>query len=115
MGTRGPKRGWKQQRAQATACATLPLPAAAIDSHPAPEIAEADEPVAAPAAVADRPVAAVLSAYDRCNPQKLSGQALQDLGYSLGMARSSMVGMSDVKLREQLRYIAYRNQETAEA
>ena len=52
-----------------------------------------------------------LSPADRENPGKLSGQALRDLAHRRGMAKSSLPGMSDEKIREQLRYIVQRQYE----
>lgn len=52
-----------------------------------------------------------LSHADRSNPDKLQGAHLRDLGHRLGLSRSEMGRMSDDKVREQLRYIAYRQYE----
>lgn len=52
-----------------------------------------------------------LSHADRSNPDKLQGTHLRDLGHRLGLSRSEMGRMSDDKVREQLRYIAYRQYE----
>lgn len=56
-----------------------------------------------------------LSAAHRENPEKLSGQALKDLGHRRGLSRSAMATMSDEKIRTELRYLAYAQYETAEA
>jgi hypothetical protein len=61
-------------------------------------------------AVADTPH---LSATDRDNPAKVSGQELRVLAHQKGMARSLLDGMSDHKIREQLRYITQRFIEAA--
>jgi len=65
---------------------------------------------------ADSPVrpdteAAPLRAADRDFPNRLSGEALRELAYRRGLARSSLSGMSDAKIREQLRYILQRQYE----
>lgn len=60
-----------------------------------------------------KPVAE-LSAADRENPAKLTGQALRDLAHRRGIARSEAEGMSDEKLRMQLRYITQRQYADAE-
>ncbi|HEY0955822.1 MAG TPA: hypothetical protein VGE36_13740 [Roseateles sp.] len=56
------------------------------------------------AAVTEAP----LSAADRENPDKLSGAALRALAHRRGVSRSEAEGMSDDKLRMQLRYITHR-------
>ncbi len=50
----------------------------------------------------------VLSAADRENPEKLSGSALHELAHKRGLARSAIETMSDEKIRNELRYIVYR-------
>jgi hypothetical protein len=60
--------------------------------------------VAPPEVVADAPV---LSAAHRENPEKLSGQALKDLGHRRGLSKSAMDSMSDERIRMELRYLAY--------
>jgi len=65
---------------------------------------------------ADSPVipdaeAAPLRAADRDFPNRLSGEALRELAHQRGLARSSLSGMSDAKIREQLRYILQRQYE----
>ena len=49
-----------------------------------------------------------LSAADRENPEKLSGSALHELAHRRGLARSAIETMSDEKIRNELRYIVYR-------
>lgn len=47
-------------------------------------------------------------AHHREHPDKLSGQALRDLAHRHGLARSEMEPMTDEKIRDQLKYLAYR-------
>lgn len=54
------------------------------------------------------PASAELSAHDRENPDKLTGEALRVLAHRKGLARSTLPGMSDDKIREQLKYLTYR-------
>ena len=71
----------------------------------APErVPEAKQPEPAP-----NPQA--LSYSDRNNPNRLTGRALQDLAFKRGIPRTDAEGMSDAKLREQLRYIDAREYE----
>ena len=51
---------------------------------------------------------AQLPAHYREHPDKLSGQDLRDLAHRQGLARSEMATMSDEKIRDQLKYLAYR-------
>lgn len=44
-------------------------------------------------------------------PNRLSGDALRELAHQRGLARSSLDGMTDTKIREQLRYILQRQYE----
>lgn len=55
---------------------------------------------------AGEPIA--LSAADRENPDKLTGDALRELAHKRGLARSAIETMSDEKIRNELRYIVYR-------
>ena len=55
----------------------------------------------------------VLLARDRENPDKISGEALHALAHRRGLSRSSMLSMSDAKIREQLRYLTYQQYESA--
>lgn len=103
MGTRGPKPGFKQARAEQAALAELAPDAATGQPSPV-------EPVAAPSI--SEPV---LSASDRENPNKLSGQALRVLAHRRGLARSMLPGMSDEKIRTELRYLTYRQYDNAVA
>ena len=50
-------------------------------------------------------------ATDRDFPNRLSGDALRELAHQRGLARSSLGGMTDTKIREQLRYILQRQYE----
>lgn len=104
MGSRGPKPGFKQARAEQAASAT-PAPDAATVAQPSPV-----EPVAASAIPTP-----VLSASDRENPDKLSGQALRDLAHRRGIAKSILPTLSDEKIRTELRYATYRQYEDAVA
>lgn len=52
-----------------------------------------------------------LSAHERENPQKLSGDALRELAHRNGLSRTECARLSDEKIREQLRYITYRQYE----
>lgn len=56
---------------------------------------------------------AALSAADRENPDKLTGEPLRALAHRRGLSRSSLVTMSDEKIREQLRYITHRQYDDA--
>ena len=49
-----------------------------------------------------------LTAAQRENPACLEGEDLRRLAYQRGISRSEAGRMSDHKLREQLRFIAYR-------
>lgn len=104
MGTRGPKPGFKQARAEQAALAVSP-PDAATAVQPSPV-----DPVAASAIPTP-----VLSASDRENPDKLSGQALRDLAHRRGIAKSILPTLSDEKIRTELRYTTYRQYEDAVA
>ena len=99
MGTRGPKPGWKAQ-AQASA------PAAIVEQVAPPPV----EPKAPPVAAQPEPR---MSAADAANPAKLRGDALRKLAHNRGMSRSEMAGMSDEKVRVQLKYLTYRQYEAA--
>ena len=50
-------------------------------------------------------------ATDRDFPNRLCGDALRELAHRRGLARSSLDGMTDTKIREQLRYILQRQYE----
>lgn len=54
-----------------------------------------------------------MSAADRENPDKLSGEALRQLAYRRGLAKSTLATMADEKIREQLRYITHRQYDDA--
>lgn len=96
MGTRGPKPGYKQARAEQAALSELPQDAATGLPSPVEPVAASD--ISPP----------VLSASDRENPNKLSGQALRDLAHRRGLAKSLLPSMSDEKIRTELRYLTYR-------
>lgn len=49
-----------------------------------------------------------LSSADRENPNKLTGEALQNFAHARGLSRSELVGMADEKIRTQLLYITNR-------
>lgn len=49
-----------------------------------------------------------LPAYQRENPEKLTGEALRNVAYRSGISRSELSRLSDEKIREQMRYIEYR-------
>jgi hypothetical protein len=53
-----------------------------------------------------------LSAAQRENPELLQGDDLRRLAWQRGISRSEAGRMSDQKLREQLRYLTYRQYET---
>lgn len=100
MGARGPKPGFRrrqlevaQQKAEVASAFSAVPPAAA-------------PPVLLLAGPA-------LTQAQRNNPAKLGGEALRALAHRRGMARSTMAGMSDEKVREQLRYLESRRQEEA--
>ena len=57
------------------------------------------------------PEAVPVRATDRDFPNRLSGDALRELAHQRGLARSSLEGMADAKIREQLRYILQRQYE----
>ena len=97
MATRGPKPGWKKSQPE--------------QSQALPGAQEA--PGVVPSATVTVEPAPILSAADLENPSKLSGQQLQDLAWRRGLSRSSMEGMPDAKIREQLRYITQRQYEAA--
>lgn len=97
MATRGQKQGAAKAKVAKAALKQAP------SAPDAPKAAEPDLQ------------AAPLSAAHRENPEKLSGQALKDLGHRRGLSRSAMTTMSDEKIRTQLRYLAYAQYETAEA
>lgn len=49
-----------------------------------------------------------LPAHHREHPDKLSGDSLRVLAHRHGMAKSELATMSDEKIRDQLKYLAYR-------
>ena len=57
------------------------------------------------------PEAVPMRATERDFPNRLSGDALRELAHQRGLARSSLVSMTDTKIREQLRYILQRQYE----
>ena len=54
------------------------------------------------------PVDATISAHHRENPDKLSGDALRALAHRHGLAKSTIETMTDLKIRDQLKYLAYQ-------
>lgn len=60
------------------------------------------------AAVTQTAAVVPISAAHRENPEKLSGDALRALAHRRGLPKSDLQRMSDTKIREQLRYLAYR-------
>lgn len=51
---------------------------------------------------------AELPTHHRENPDKLTGDDLRALAHRHGMAKSDLATMSDEKIRDQLKYLAYR-------
>lgn len=117
MGSRGPKPGFKQRRAEQAAAAAQataqPKATAAKKTAVASPIPTAKAPTA-PAKKVRKPVPE-LSAADRENPAKLSGDALRELAHKRGLAKSDLPSMSDDKIREQLRYMTHRQYDDAVA
>jgi hypothetical protein len=66
---------------------------------------------AVPVETAMAPESVPVRATDRDFPNRLSGDALRELAHQRGLARSSLDGMTDTKIREQLRYILQRQYE----
>lgn len=92
MGLRGPKPGFKREQADGIAAAALaPVLAAPSPFFAPPKQLKLTGPQ--------------LTAWQRQNPKMLSGDALKDLGYRNGMARSQMDSMSDEKIRLSLSFI----------
>lgn len=116
MGVRGPKAGWKRAAAGGDAPAVAakalsnqagrPDEKGAAESPTPPPTVKAAAKTAPARKANDAPPAQPtrMSAADSINPMKLSGQALKDLAHRMGIARSDAAGMSDDRLREQLRY-----------
>lgn len=52
--------------------------------------------------------ASALPAHHREHPDMLAGDALKALAHRQGLAKSQLATMSDDKIREQLKYLAYR-------
>lgn len=113
MGQRGPKPGWKKGGAASASpdgaalgkASNKAAPAAAEPDHlppqPPPPVAAGEQPC--------------LSTADRNNPAKLAGDDLKKLAHNRGMSKSEMVGMSDDRIRTQLKYLTYRQYDAAEA
>lgn len=97
---RGQRNGAPKGAPQAPAVSDA-VGASAVESHKEP-IAVAP-PAAGPAYDYDS-----LSAADRENPERLQGEDLRRLAHQRGISRSESGRMSDQKLREQLRFISYR-------
>lgn len=91
MGARGPQPGFKRARAEAAAAARLALQKAARAAlTPKPQLLLTGPP---------------LTPAQLRNPVMLSGTALKELAYRMGMAKSLTATMSDEKIRLSLRYI----------
>lgn len=108
MGNRGPKPGWKKAAA---------AKAAAAPSTPAKKRPAATPAKAAPARKVTKRVEQVtkhladviaLPVAHRENPEKLGGDALRALAHKRGLAKSDIEKMTDEKIREQLKYLAFR-------
>ena len=56
---------------------------------------------------------APLSATDRENPDKLTGSDLRALAHRRGLAKSSLALMPDDKIRQELKFITYRQYDNA--
>jgi len=67
------------------------------------------EAPAAPVAVSgDAGEAQTLPAHHREHPKMLTGDDLKALAHRHGIAKSELATMSDDKIRDQLKYLAYR-------
>lgn len=94
-------RGTRQRRVVQAVAPAAPVVTAAL-------AALTDAP---PPAAVVLPVAA-LSHADRNNPDRLSGDELRTYARQFGLSRSECEGMSDARLREQIRYAVYRRYES---
>ena len=56
----------------------------------------------------EQSTAADLPTHHRENADKLSGEALRALAHRHGIAKSQLATMSDEKIRDQMKYLAYR-------
>jgi len=71
----------------------------------------ADEASASLPEAEPSPQPGALPAHARENPALLVGDELRALAHRRGLARSDLVRMSDDKIREQLKYLTYRQYE----
>ena len=55
----------------------------------------------------------ILTVEQRNNPAKLTGDDLRHLAHRMGLARSSLADMSDDIIREQIKYLTYRQYDAA--
>lgn len=76
--------------------------------RPRKAVAEAHEALDAADVSSDAGEASALPAYHREHPDKLAGEALRTLAHRHGLAKSELGAMSDEKIRDQLKYLAYR-------
>lgn len=65
-------------------------------------------PVDAQPKTSQQSALADLPTHHRENPDKLTGDPLRALAHRHGMAKSDLATMSDEKIRDQLKYLAYR-------
>jgi hypothetical protein len=121
MGKRGPKPGFMRERAAAKAAAAVPNPndaqqqpaaTAETDPHLAPPQGPPDMNGAPDPKNPPPETAPPLTHADLHNPAKLTGDALKDYAYRLGIARSQMEGQSDERIRMSIRYIVSHRAET---
>lgn len=54
-----------------------------------------------------------MSAADRENPEKLTGELLRAHAHRRGLAKSALEGMTDERIRTELRYITHRQYDEA--
>lgn len=105
MGSRGPKPGFKQARAAQAASAPAPK-AAATQPAAASPISDAPVVPVVNGSKGKKPEPQVLSASDRENPTKLSGQALRELAYRRGMAKSTLPAIQQAMYQSRRTTIA---------
>jgi hypothetical protein len=111
-----------QQKPEAIAAETpAQATADAIVNMAPPLVADTpvSDPVAQPVTTEQQPAAAAparkLTAAEAANPAYLTGDDLRALAYRRGMSKSEMTGMSDERVREQLKYLTYRRHEEEQA
>jgi hypothetical protein len=110
VGLRGPKKGWKKAAAAPAAAASV-VPAKKAKAKPKAATAPARKRVSRQADKAPKQqanVVALMPVAHRENPEKLEGDALKALAHRRGMPKSELEKMPDAKIREQLKYLAYR-------